>query len=41
MIGSIDAIMTNLVIRAGAKLFATFDNGFKGLAKSSVTPFVE
>jgi hypothetical protein len=37
MIGSIDSLMTNLAIRAGAQLFATFDKGFKGLNNPSIT----
>jgi predicted nucleic acid-binding protein len=39
-IGGADALQINLAIRSGAKRFATFDRGFKGLNNPSITPLI-
>jgi predicted nucleic acid-binding protein len=39
-IGGSDALSVSLAIRSGAKLFATFDRGFKGLRDTSITPLI-
>lgn len=40
MIRSVDALMANMAIKIGAKLFATLDKGFKGLNEPSITPLI-
>jgi predicted nucleic acid-binding protein len=40
MIKSVDSLAVTIAIRIGADLFATFDEGFRGLGSSNITPFI-
>ena len=40
VVGGTDALLLNFAIRSGAKLFATFDNGFRGLTHPSIQALI-
>jgi hypothetical protein len=40
MIKSVDSLAITIAIRTGADLFATFDEGFRGLKSSHIIPFI-